>query len=119
MEFMQHDLNKSERLAAQCTALFSYYCHKTRKRAGSTQFTVDRFNRLKRHIQQRGLSFCLYVCDGGVKHPHLNQDSGKNWELKSFFPLNDADRLEKLIGITKFDDEPTHPWLEKHPELEG
>ena len=119
MEFMQHDLNKSERLAAQCTALFSYYCHKTRKRAGSTQFTVDRFNRLKRHIQQRGLSFCLYVCDGGVKHPHLNQDSGKNWELKSFFPLNDADRLEKLIGITKFDDEPTHPWLAKHPDLEG
>jgi len=118
-QLAQVELSRDNLLTAQAYALFSYWCFKTKRRQGSTQFTVDRFNRLKLHIEQRGLSFCLYVCDGGVKHKHLNRDDGKNWELDSFFPYQNADRLEKLVAITRFDREPVHPLIKKHPELGG
>lgn len=114
------ELQDDNLIKAQATALFSYYCHKTRKRQATTQFTVDRYNRCVRQIRERGLSFCLYVCDGGVKHPHLNKPGEpKCWELDSFFPYNNADRLEKLVGITEFSAVPVHPLIGAHPELGG
>ncbi|MCL7965384.1 MAG: hypothetical protein M8858_08200, partial [marine benthic group bacterium] len=107
-------------LKAYATALFSYFCAITKKRKGQTMYTTDRQNRLVTAIKERGLSFCLYVCDGGVKHPHLNQPGKpKCWDLESFFPYNNADRLEKLVSITQFSEVPTHPLIDKYPDLGG
>jgi hypothetical protein len=122
VEFVSDSHKADELRNAYATALFSYYCAKTKKRKGQTFLSVDRLNRLKHHIRQRGLSFCLYVVDGGVKHPHLNQtDKGKpkTWELASFFPYDNADRLEKLVSITEIGERPTHPLIDKYPELGG
>lgn len=112
---------KNERLLeAQAAALFAYWCYKTKRRSASTWYSMDRLNRLKRHIKQSGFSYCLYVCDGGVKHPHFQQEGKpKNWDLESFFPFNKQGRLEKCISASEFDKEPIHPWVKKHPELGG
>ena len=105
---------------AQATALFAYYTAITGKQHATTMWTKERFTRLRDHIRQRGIDFCLYVVDGGVHHPDLNQpEKGrKHWDLDSFFPLNNAGRLEKLAEITAHGRKP-HPILVEHPELLG
>ncbi len=122
METMQNlsamTLSKRQLELAQATALFAYYTATTGKRHSTTMWTRERFTRLCQHIQQRGMDFCLYVVDGGVHHPDLNQPGKKFWDLDSFFPLNNAGRLEKLVEITAYG-RALHPILVKHPELLG
>ena len=111
--------NKKQLRTAQIYALFSYYMAKTGKRPGSTNLDLDRYNRLGRCIDDRGIEFALYVVDGGMVHRDLNQDDRTLHEVSNFFPVKHAnDRWEKLVSVTRWGHE-KHRLLVKHPELEG
>lgn len=114
----QFDKTKAAKRTFQVMTVFGYWVQRAGKDNKSTLFTRDRYTRLERFVRQRGIDWCLYVVDGGMEHPDLNHDSGRTWhELENFFSLKTADRAEKLVEITNYQNEPRHPMVARHPEL--
>ncbi len=113
------EMNAKELRHAQVVTAFSYWLHKMDKRAESTHLSPARFSRLEQHIKDRGCSWVLYAIDGAKKNPRLNQQNGKKYRgLDSILPHDLPDRVEESVALTQCAQQPIHPLIQKHPELQ-